>query len=915
MNISSLLKKFLIADKQNALREWLYGYDKFLTKNTVDTGNIAINSLGLVGGSFITDDPYTAYQPPTATSSEAQLLVIRGCLKSYIVTNDKVWLNRATLLTNALLKYFYLKSDIPDEDDVTWVPHWLVNVAKAFNARTYDQNGTLTFTNGVGTFTHNDLVRIYSVRATDATMEYDWAPTVNIVGTEYEIDNISYDYDNGTAKITLKDNTFSGDTLICYEYSTDEVIQVGQRCEAFPTWRSLASGECACAVDTLAWAINVYQLWYQITGDEKWERAVSSTEAAFRNECDISNAVYYLKLANDSVPVLSNGITRYSDRSTTATYTNIQGLIDVKYPISNVDGGQESFGNWAGEGISFTDDNYMRIILGSDKQAKIFVYIDEESSYEISKRWICEIWLKGNGISVSNLENIDLKPENFYQSNNVWWGISYGKQNELDKNGDNSSTLTVSDITGDINGINKLYTELTFNKVNWVQSIVGSSYGSSLPFTIKYKTNTEFNLLINDKNNNQWTASLPSSDGAWVEKAFTTSDFTTSSSATLDDLSAGTFNSVAIDCIAIGTSIIDIDYIGTLEKMSADHFANIGIGYDQLDSLEILLKDIEQCPQREELPYVPYVVPFDYHLINYQVSDLRGALFTGYQAPWIYETGVFDNKDEAIKANLDFLSNAQDYAENNMGTDGFFANVFYWNYKNDYGTHTPNTFSMESDWGSVWGGFQYRTIADVSRIFLYDEGNAQAYSIVKRFINGVDKIWQGDLDTFPTVFEDSRIPTNDQHDPQMIANFLKALILTLGYKQVEDSLKTTIIKLIEYCFNCLEEMQIPVTDFSNLVQGTFSPDEANLTWFEYWGGEIIEAISMFIEQGIINVSIKESADMVETVSAYSSNIIDDNGKIIFNSELGKLAFIIAVKNTNSSNVGIMTGNGVMYIEK
>ncbi|WP_146627212.1 hypothetical protein, partial [Oenococcus oeni] len=56
------------------LENWLSSYDQFLSKWTVSSGQMAINDIGLVAGSFVTDDPHISYTPPTTGTSEGQLL-------------------------------------------------------------------------------------------------------------------------------------------------------------------------------------------------------------------------------------------------------------------------------------------------------------------------------------------------------------------------------------------------------------------------------------------------------------------------------------------------------------------------------------------------------------------------------------------------------------------------------------------------------------------------------------------------------------------------------------------------------------------------------------------------------------------------------------------------------------------------
>lgn len=828
-------------------KEWSDGYLEFLKHNTTDTAPLAINSLGLIGGSFVIDDPIKTYTPPTTGTSEAQLLVLRGLLKQYIATNDEKWKTLAEKVTEALFKYYYPSPEIPLEADAGWVPHWLVNVTAPFTSREYFTDGKATFVNGVATVTYNKVFRVYSARALDAKLEYEWSPTAPVVGKEYEIEGTVVSYGQSKAVITLKDKTFNGELLVVYSSETGRVINVGEKCEAFPIWRPLENGEIACAVDTLPWALDCYLLWYEITKDEKWQLAIDSTKKAIVEVSDVSNTIYYLTPKEEGTPVLANGVTNYSERVPKETYTNSSGVILIDYP-SVSEKAEGSFGTWVGDHVSFNSKSRIEASLWSNKQAKLTLKIDEERQYSAEKRWRCDFFTSTKGESFT--EKYMFNPSDFYRDDFIYWGAHYGR--DANSSAVASGNSKVSD-TQKIVGRTKV-TEFNFTRgdeggwLGWAQSVLGL-WGVSLPVDIKYKTDSRVYFRVNDSEGTNWSYELPKTNGEFKTVSLT-EDLLTKGGA----FAKGAYQSVLLEAIDEVASI-QVEYIGRLIPFDKDFFTTINFSYSEVDSLRVGIEYIKPFPSRNPLPYAPYLMPFDMHYINYSLSDLRGAIYTGYQAPWIYQEGIFPNSNEALTTNLTFLRESQDAYASLTEVDGFFAPIFWWDYMGDASGHESNTFGITGNWGEVWGGFQYRTISDVARVFVKDPSNILAHKITIRFFEGVKKYWKDTLTGFPTVFVEGTPPYNNQRDAHMVTNLARALVYSLKSTLITTSEKELIQLLLEKCVNYINYNYINVEGFSSSrVEGTWSPDKEAETWYEYWGGDILDTLGIFQIEDLSSVS-------------------------------------------------------------
>ena len=822
-------------------KNWSDSYYQFMEHNTKTTGNLAINDLGLVGGSFVPDNPLWSYTPPTTGTSEAQLLTIRGVLQQYLATNEKKWLDTAHFLTDALLNYYYPSPSIPSTPDSAWVPHWLVNVNAPFKSRRWATDGEVNFVNGVGKANIPAIFRVWSARTADSTLEYLWAPDSPVIGTELEIESTDLKYKENTGTIVLKDKTFTGKGLIVYTSWDGEIINVGDKCEAYPVWRPLEEGEIACAVDALPWALDVFQLWYEATGDEVWLQAVESTKASIVSASDVSNTEYFIKPGADGEKVLKDGVTAFSTRSPKETYTNKNGMIIIDYPASS---GEASLGTWVGDNRALNSRSWIEVKVGSDKKEKIQIVIDEFADYDPDKRWIADILLSGEGLTEDKHQYISLTNKDFYKADRVVWGSAYDKTTNASVIASGNSSVTIKNNLTQLKN-NHPVTQFNFKRgdeggwLGWAQAMLGI-WSYTFPFNMNYKTNDDLYFVVNDSKGVRWEYILPKTGDVFKTITIKADLFT---SAAGGKLSTENYQSIVIEAID-EKALLYIDYIGFVDYFNGSSYSNVSLTYKQPSALKLALSYIKPAPSRNPLDYAPYIMPFDYHYINYQLSDMRGAIYSGYQVPWIYQENVFKEADKALATNLRFLSDAQDAYQSAIGVDGFFAPIYWWNYRTDYGQNEPNSWGITGNWGSVWGGFQYRTISDVARVFRKAPNNKQAYDIFMRFIKGMDANWTSTVDGFPTAFVEDKAPYTDQKDSHMVSNFMRALLYGWESSIITAADKTLIQKLLNKCYEYLDTLFNPIERFDNPVEGTWSPSPELHTWFNYWGGDILDGLAI-----------------------------------------------------------------------
>ena len=516
-------------------------------------------------------------------------------------------------------------------------------------------------------------------------------------------------------------------------------------------------------------------------------------------------------------------------------------MIMIDYPASS---GEASLGTWVGDNRALNSRSWIEVKVGSDKKEKIQIVIDELADYDPDKRWTADVLLSGGGLTEDKHQYISLTNRDFYKADRVVWGSAYDKSTSVSVIASGKSSVTTKTNLTQLKN-NHPVTQFNFKRgdeggwLGWAQAMLGI-WDYTFPFNMNYKTNDDLYFIVNDSEGVRWEYILPKTGKAFKTISINADLFT---SAGGGKLSTENYQSIVIEAID-EQALLYIDYIGFVDYFNGSSFSNVSLTYKQPTALKLALSYIKPAPSRNPLDYTPYIMPFDYHYINYQLSDMRGAIYSGYQVPWIYQENVFKEADKALATNLRFLSDAQDAYQSAIGVDGFFAPIYWWNYRTDYGQNEPNSWGITGNWGSVWGGFQYRAISDVARVFRKAPNNKQAYDIFMRFIKGMDANWTSTVDGFPTAFVEDKAPYTDQRDSHMVSNFMRALLYGWESSRLTTADKALIQKLLNKCYEYLDTLFNPIERFNNSVEGTWSPSPELDTWFNYWGGDILDGLAI-----------------------------------------------------------------------
>lgn len=828
----------------DTIKSWIDQYDQFLTKYTGDGDGISvmIDSKGLTPNSFHNETGRGGYFNTASGTSEGQTTTIRGCLLVYQATKEQKWLDRAMVMVNAMLNVLYQGKPIPTAPDVTWVPHWLYSAKADFKSQEYFTDLKVKFTNGKATIKMTDIFKVFSVRATNATLVWD-SPFSQINGTGYDIKNVDYPDDN-TAVVTLTQN-ITADTLVVYGTNTGAIVHLGENYDAYPIWRKLEDNETVCAIDSLAWAMDVFKLLYDITGEQKWLNAFYSTTESIRSAYHIDNSIVYITAPKAYGNIFENGMYHYSSRTPEETYTQNKqtGLIDAHYPaISGSGDGQIGRGS---VNANFATDSYIRAQLASKQAITVNLMLDEDSVYNPDKRWTAPLHLDGTG----NIQTFDLKKESFFKTSNIAWGANY-KQSDSTPISDSASKVTATTVVD--NNIAVTDVKMTKSASGWAQIFFGMASVPGFPFNFKYKTNSDIDFVIHDSNDKAWRYRLPKSTG-YQTISMTASLF--KSDDGLTSFPAGTFKGMLVDSQASSTEIF-VDYIGTLQTLPADTtYSTVTLSYSGKTEATLSVQMVAPMPQTE-LAYTPYVAPFDYHLMNGVINSWRGPAYAGYQTPYAWNemspfTDEFDGDNQiATDTNIQFMIDSQNAYEKATGISGGFAPVYFFDrWDSIQYEHEPNTWGWlpAPDPNVNWGGFQYRAVDSVARVAYDNPGDDVAKFVAMKFFRFVDAYWTSDFN-MPTVF-DAKAPVNTYDDTHMAGLLLRALVRVYKVTKVSED-ANLIIKLINKTLGYMKHFHVDINQdapFSKYkVEGTFSTEPSKGEWYGFWGGEILSALGILL---------------------------------------------------------------------
>lgn len=362
--------------------EKLDGAYDWLMRHTRNEYPFILNSQELLVNAFHTVLGRGGYFPPSAGVTEGQALITRACMLAYFATGKQHWVDKAVVLGDAMLNYFY-----PVKIPSGWTPadgmrnpHWLINIKEAFVAKGLPAPDPLNmghfdlvvnFVNGEGFIPTGAphygelLANIFRVYPIGDRLLWKNVFARPLGGFSYAVDYwvcnqmmqgvikrqfADTESNNGREPVPTSEPTgkiklatpFTGQAKVAYMTYTGGIIPVGGLFEAYPGWRGLRVDEAMAALDVFPWAYQAYDWLYSTTLDVKWLDAFNCNLYTFDQARTVINPTAWYQKSDSPEPfaypgsqaILANFAPEQAITATRVTSGNKKDWLRLDIPTS-----------------------------------------------------------------------------------------------------------------------------------------------------------------------------------------------------------------------------------------------------------------------------------------------------------------------------------------------------------------------------------------------------------------------------------------------------------------------------------------------------------------------------------------------------------------------------------------------------
>jgi len=364
-----------------------------------------INEDYLIGNGFHDQLGRQGYFPHEAGTSEGQFLMIRAACQAYHATTDSYWLTLATSMGDAATLMY--KQDPPSSGSgILYTPHWLYVMKKPVQAQSFilctkivmtsvdalNMQGTIPAGPGYYGDLTVKVTNLYDNENTFLTWPNPYAATI---GTEYG-EPVSIVASGSGCLVTATKaqlGTPAGDLTVnvAYIVNAGPMLATSEMMEAWPNWRQIESGEIDCAVDTLPWAYEAFDLLYALTAVAKWNDAKIITGETVSTIFDVDDGRTWIKQVVSS-PFALPGTYISSTRpgfNQSSVYTDENKNINIYAPQGS---GEVQFGRGLTDQIS-AGDTHIRVILSSNPNKTVDFFLQDGTDVGTADRYYYQLSL------------------------------------------------------------------------------------------------------------------------------------------------------------------------------------------------------------------------------------------------------------------------------------------------------------------------------------------------------------------------------------------------------------------------------------------------------------------------------------------------------------------------------------------
>lgn len=903
-----------IDSKVGTVKNLIEGHRTFLMNNTGETNDAHIqhyvlNNEGIISNNrhFIADT-YMEYQPNGDATTEGQSLLIIGYCYAYMATKNQNYLDMAIAAFDAYVAYFYAGQPIPDTPQ-RWICNWLCNgkepvlahypIDYAFPTHSGFKAAELNYVNGITQVPHGapyfgEYIDV-AYKAYDGALGWDsMVATVygllpdgstdwDNLGVEYPVDWVvvrtgdKIDWDgnvishNPTEPIgTIKLQNTSVNGVHKTTFAPKIPVELGgymlQRNQVWhnrPAHVPLpgSANQMGNAADAELWFYEVCYLLFNITGEQRFKKAMDATLFTSSEYSDIDAADMFFRQSTAANTPWTDGIA-YDYAYPTGMYRvysrDSAGYIDIKAQDGTLDIEQQAIAYKVD-----ADKAVCEINMGAYGENNTAVSITAKLQMSATKTDPAPpVYIYG----FADFNNINpvkfLIPLNKFVKLGTdtrlsdmrrftdYGNLTYGMQFY-------TNVIDGRDISAVHANFGAEAAELTFGF--WIDTPDKSDITS-----VTYKASEPFNLRVEDDDGWRWywllpaqanftTLALPRS--AMILNSYqpnhpdtdprpTTPNWTTVSQCGFvrDDDSTGSAT-IDIYCLnSLPTRFNGNDFYTlkfTLEAKGTQYFSwkvgNCKVnGYD-LDSLN----------------YTPGVIPFSniYTEGSPSMDGWHGIPYPGYQSPMIY---VHQYDATRLSNMIKFMYDSQVAYTDKFGIVGPGMSAYVWDRWDAVKYGPPNTWTMYH-WGDghAWDGYQPRAYYWAARALyqLVKEGRTPDPKLVTYVDNWTTWLisYFNQYNMTPTNFPSTSVPVPlpDDFTGHMSGLWLGGACLAfMSGRRVAGT-----EKYIEQ--NCQEIIDnYKVTTAGQIMNGCWSPGlrlgTDNGMFFGFWAGEILKGLGLYL---------------------------------------------------------------------
>lgn len=791
-----------------------------------------INEDGLIVNAFHTEVGRQGYFDPASGTSEGQFTAIKAAAKASMVATDpiekKMWKDRAIFMADCLETFLYRRA-IPVDNETLWVPHWLFAVKNPVQLQSWmklslsfgthpDDPDKLRAYIPRGPGYYAELIKtVYQVYAFEGSYLIWDNPYAEVVGTSERLTGWGV-ADSGRVWVDIRKVNPSKSSLaaarkavVVFAVNSGPILSVSEGYEAWPHWRELTQGETCCATDTLYWALDCYKVMKELTGNTKWDQAFAATEYSILLTHDVKDARDWFRPQSGSTNAFSlSGTYENSERdgAMAAIWTRGVGTGIISGNLPSTTDVVDKDKKWYspvqfGRGVNDmfrAEDNFLQIKVGSSVATdRVYIFLDTDTQYDASKRYVAQLTLSGNGIDTIQLDRTKFKQQLLSDDNFAEVEGSYTAS---------GGTFTNVKILAGAKG-----ETLTIHRI--------ANSGSDVYIQVR---DDDEDITIGEAN---LIGGFFQYTGPWVK-------------FTLEDNFTGN--------PTIKPTKVTDDPLGADVLPANSPVRSVGfIIYDER-KMTFKIERIRPFPEID-LPYAPYATPFTVNLLEGQLIDWRGSPGSGYTFPHGW---ALMGKATGVEVTSGFLKDAQDQWQTRFGFRGPFMPAYVWDRLDVGGIGTPGEWTYEwYDPNTGWGGYQYRPFESVAHA-AFLTGNTTSRNVAMSFANWLNGIWtDGDVIGPPATFPEGETPVADYDEPHFAAYILRACIW------IDKQSASTVAKsLIRKAYNFLSRKFIDTPNtkmfgsWANAVVGSPDPDVLeDWQWYGFWHVEIVETLAILLDEG------------------------------------------------------------------